>query len=185
MQCWTWWITCVGCKEVIEIVSVSEKLQRALGNLRLLSGFTFDKLMDALQTRRGRPLEFIPWQMPVVLSGVWLKGETTDYIFYERTVAAFHQTMIKLHELCHILLSHEPPTIEHEIASFLPDGCFPDGVAQALLRNGHHRSPEEAEAEEAATLLLELLYPDRTDELFADRALTGHVLNYMERLDYS
>ena len=166
-------------------MSVSEKLQRALGSLGLSSGFTFDNLVAALQTHSGRPIEFIPWRMPAVLSGVWLRGETTDYIFYERTVAAFHQTMIKLHELCHVLLDHEPLTIEHEIASFLPDGCFPKGIAQALLRNGHHRSPEEAEAEQAATLLLELLYSDRTDELFADRAMTSHVLTYMKRLDYS
>jgi hypothetical protein len=170
---------------VAEIMSVSEKLQRALRGLGLSFGFTFDNLVDALQTRSGRPLEFIPWQMPAVLSGVWLRGEKTDYIFHERTVATFHQTMIKLHELCHILLGHEPLTIEHEIASFLPTGHFPEGVAQALLRNGHHRSPEEAEAEQAATLLLDLLYPDRTDELFADRTLTGHVLEYMERLEYS
>ena len=117
------------------------------------SRFTLDGFARWLAKRRGRPIVFVPWEMPPNLSGAWVASDGQDYIFFDQDTQPIHQTHIKLHEMAHILCDHPTVRVEPEQALFHPT-VADSSVSKALLRSTHS-DQEEQEAETLATLIQE------------------------------
>src|SRR5579859_5865141 len=77
----------------------------------------------AVERQRGRQILLRPMHSETGPCGVWLAGQSTDIIFYEKDTSPLHQQHIILHELSHLLCGHRPvPVSETE----LPQLLFPD-----------------------------------------------------------
>lgn len=77
-----------------------------LRRLRIHAPLDVSVLCERLGAERGRPLVLNPWTMPADLSGVWVKGQTIDYIYYQEYATPAHQEHIVLHEIGHIISGH-------------------------------------------------------------------------------
>jgi len=112
--------------------------------------FTVPHFIDHIQGLRKRDiiLNGVPFDRG--LHGFWVRGDTADYVFFNRRTHEVHQVHHILHELGHMMLRHQL----HDLAAFLP----PELVAQLRAAispelQGHcrrwdpHDIPEEREAE--------------------------------------
>ena len=114
------------------------------------SRFTLDGFARWLAKRRGRPIVFVPWEMPPNLSGAWVASDGQDYIFFDQDTQPIHQTHIKLHEMAHMLCDHPTLRVEPEQALLVADPT----ISRILLRSTRS-DQEELEAETLATLIQE------------------------------
>lgn len=95
------------------------------------------------------------------LSGAPFSGATVrladgSYIVYcANSRSWYHRMGILLHELSHVLLGHEPTSLEDMRRQFLPH--LPGRMARIIAARSSHAGPREREAEDLADLLLERL----------------------------
>jgi len=94
----------------------------------------------------GRPIVTSAMSLAVIgVSGLWLRGRTTDYVCYEQDTSVTHQTHIILHELGHIVFGHRGLTREFEdLFTHLNDATLKMMLSR---RHAEFSSRQEAEAE--------------------------------------
>lgn len=126
-----------------------------LAGLELPSPFTVEALCAEVARLRGRALHLhsLPLQAgPDVPCGMWVSTADADHVFFTRGASALHQQNIVLHELGHMLCDHE--TDAAGTLSALLGDLDPTVVRRVLMRT-RYSTPQEAEAELAAALILE------------------------------
>ncbi len=86
-------------------------------------------------------------------SGATVRLADGSYVVYcAASRSWYHRLGILLHELAHVLLGHEPASLEGVRRQFLPH--LPGKMARIVAARGAHTGEQEQEAEELADLLL-------------------------------
>lgn len=114
-----------------------------------------EDLCAKLAAKRGRPIELVPYPLPVPGPfGLWLATTHRDLVLYQVETTRGHQEHIILHEVGHIISEHPGDETDDralaEIAPTLP----PETVRRALRRTGYDDA-QEHEAELVATVIKE------------------------------
>lgn len=125
-----------------------------MADLPLPDPFTVSGLVQAIATRRGRPIDIgtLPGGASAQTCGVWFQLVDRDVILVEENTSAFHRDHIVLHELGHLLCDHNGTGDRvTDLSRFLPD-LSPDLVRRMLNRTAY-TNDEEQEAELVASLI--------------------------------
>ena len=126
----------------------------AFRELALGETFTFDELVDALQTRRQRGIrivELVELSDHDGLCAIWLMTDTEDIVLHAHSDSRLHRQQFVLHELAHMILDHGI-----DGAPETPDFLLPDIAPETrrrLLRRQNLDTAEEIIAESLADQL--------------------------------
>ncbi|MBG0567551.1 hypothetical protein [Actinoplanes aureus] len=125
-------------------------------DLHIPQPLDMEALCHAIGVRTGRSIRLYPMAMPDGgPNGVWMATEHGDIIFYESGTSRVHQMQIILHELGHLLCSHDAvPGLEGAATAILAPDLDP-GLVQRMLGRTHYSVQEEREAEMIASLILQ------------------------------
>lgn len=120
----------------------------------------YDAVELAARTERclGRSIQMVAIEMPAGAPyGITLfTADGGHIIAYEQRTSRVHRDHIISHELAHVVLGHQPMTIDTPDASRLIFPTLPSTLVDRVLnRTGVYTRLEEQEAETLATLLLE------------------------------
>lgn len=113
-----------------QVWAIAEELAAHLPELPQPWGI--EKLCEALEQTRGRPLRLHPVDLPALPSGVWYDDGACDFILYRSSAAGYYRDHIILHEICHMLAGHGVPPEELAGRARSADsaaGPRPDGQA--------------------------------------------------------
>ncbi len=120
-----------------------------------------DDLVDAVSKRVGRPIAVIGKNLSPTYSGVWYSNDTVDEIHFPSNVPLIAREAAVCHELAHILLGHEPHSLDQADGEYFK---HIDPTAVRALRVMHrsvYDEPPEHDAELLATTLLHRLRAKR------------------------
>jgi len=122
--------------------------------LEMPAPFDLGQFVARLERRRGRPIRLRPFSFGTGgLCGLWIGTAEADYIYHEAGTTPFHATHIVLHEIAHMLLSHEHTAAWDQVISLLaPD--VDQALIQLILGRSAYTSAEERDAETLASLIL-------------------------------
>jgi len=135
-----------------------------LQRITLPDPFDLDEFLQVVAADRGRPIKVRPLageQLPTVPCGLWIAGETVDWVFVENSTSPLHREHIVLHEVAHMICGHTTG-INHP--SVLLPHLDPARVRMVLGRTSYS-DDQEREAEALASLLLSRAHrtrPSRT-----------------------
>jgi hypothetical protein len=120
----------------------------------------FDAVELAARTSRclGQDIELVAIEMPAGAPyGVTLFTDGGGHIIaFEERTSRVHRDHIIGHELAHLILGHQPTTIDAPDAARLIFPTLPPALVDRVLsRTGVYTRLEEQEAETLATLLME------------------------------
>lgn len=112
-----------------------------LQRITLPDPFDLDEFLQVVAADRGRPIKVRPLageQLPTVPCGLWIAGETVDWVFVENSTSPLHREHIVLHEVAHMICGHHGHQPSFGPASALGPGAGPDGAGpdQLLRRPG-------------------------------------------------
>jgi hypothetical protein len=130
--------------------------EQRLRELTLPEPFSLERLRQALQFERGRPLFIRPWpatrpsDAPLA---IWVASDQADMILYAPDVTPTHREHIILHEIAHILLDHKLSDDEDATRVLLPD--LDPAVVHRILGRTSFDSRQEQEAELLATMIVQ------------------------------
>lgn len=107
-----------------------------------------DEFLDRLEHWRGRPIDLcgVEWT-PSSPTGAWYPRRDHDVVVYARNTTGWHQDVIILHELGHMLLNHRP----HCVLAGGGHVLAPAALTHLLDRS--RLAVEERQAEHFARLL--------------------------------
>ncbi|MGW6558505.1 hypothetical protein [Streptomyces hydrogenans] len=144
---------------------LQRRLRRELQELGVRPPLDVETLCRALAERRGRPivLKAAPLEKPGP-SGLWVDTPDIDVILYQQETTRFHQELIILHEVGHIILADDdaastdgggerPDDYVEGWAVLLP--VFDRKLIQRVSRRCSYESAEECSVELAATIIME------------------------------
>lgn len=143
-------------------MNVKSRMRRKLDALGFdFRTFTLDSFVAWLEATCGRRIIYIPLALPATLHGAWFTDAELpiEYIFFDNSVPAIHQTHTQLHELCHVINGHKTVALTSEklrkLILYLREAKgLPDDLSQILFRSPYSHI-EEQEAETLATLIHE------------------------------
>lgn len=145
-----------------------KRCEERVRELELPMPFDVESFCAVISEGRGRPIVLHPAASGAGPYGLWAAGPSTDVIFYEEATSPLHQEHIILHELSHLLCSHEPaPVTEDEVAELLFPHLKRDTI-QRVLRRGGYSTDEEREAEIMASLIVERVSDDSVQNEMRD-----------------
>lgn len=138
-------------------MTIEARMKAVLDKLDFdFSQFTMDSFVDWIERRSGRKINFIQWEMPPGMFGVWMSDadEPFEHVFIDKNVPPMHQVHIQLHELSHIICAHPTARLSRdEMGSLLLKAVEDPGVLnEALLR-----APAKKELEEEAEIMAALI----------------------------
>jgi len=119
-----------------------------LAQLGLPRTFTLDDLHARVESRRGRRVHIRPHPLPSQgPHGLWVSGETDDYIFVDDSAPPLRRAQIIGHEFGHILFDdHGGPLDDDHLADLVPTGEFAPVMARSLvgcMRSGYDEMIEQ------------------------------------------
>lgn len=126
----------------------------AFDELSLGDVFTFDELVGAVQSRRGRRLRIV--ELSELgdhdgLCAIWLKTDAEDLVLHAHSESALHRQQFVLHELAHMMFDHGEDDDLAEPDFLLPD--IPPETRRRLLRRQDLDTADEILAESLADQL--------------------------------
>ncbi|MFI7542438.1 hypothetical protein [Actinoplanes sp. NPDC049599] len=84
--------------------------RRGLDRLGLRGRFTADRLHEAMQAHRGRPVHLLARPLPAGgPHGLWVAGRDADYVFYPAAASPVRRHVIVGHEYGHMLFDDVAP----------------------------------------------------------------------------
>lgn len=123
--------------------------EQAPHQIQIPDPFDLQAFCDAIATHRNRPIQLPPFHgdEPDAPSGLWVQGDDTDYIYFERDTTRLHQQHIVLHELGHILAGHlaDPAASASYRESYLPN--LDPEMLKRILGRTNYSAEQEQEAE--------------------------------------
>lgn len=142
-----------------------------LRRIRLPDPFDLEEFLQVVAADRGRPIKVLPLageQLPTVPCGLWIAGETADWVLVEDSTSPLHRDHIVLHEVAHMICGH---TTNLDHPSLLLPHLDPERVRVVLGRTSYSNA-QEREAEALASLLLSRAHRTRSPGIsIADDAL--------------
>jgi hypothetical protein len=125
-----------------------------LQELEMPVPFDLCQFVSGLERQRHRPIELRPFSSePGCPCGLWISTAEVDYIYHEAGTTPFHATHIAVHEVAHMLLSHQhTATWDQFIGLLAPD--VDEALIQLILGRSAYSTKEEQEAETLASLIL-------------------------------
>jgi hypothetical protein len=106
-----------------------------LDQLGMRGTFTLDELHRSLERQRGRRIHLIPHPMPPHgPHGMWVMGESDDYVFFDQAAPPMRKLQIIGHEFGHIAFNDEggPARLEELAGQLMPGDA--SGVADPDAR---------------------------------------------------
>ncbi|MFG2039949.1 ImmA/IrrE family metallo-endopeptidase [Dactylosporangium sp. NPDC048998] len=86
------------------VLTLVREAGAVLDGLGLAGTFTLAELHTGIERRRGRPIEIRHHPMPPEgPHGLWVMGETADYVFVDESAPPLRRTQIIGHEFGHML----------------------------------------------------------------------------------
>lgn len=129
--------------------------RRELRALEITAPLDVSTLLARLGARRGRPIELVPFPLPVPGPyGLWMAGRETDYIAVQADTTRAHQDHIVLHEVGHMLAGHDSDEGDDAMLRELFPSLGPEAIRRTLRRYSYDEQ-HEFEAELVATIILE------------------------------
>ena len=168
--------------------NVDERVLEAIQHLNYdFREFTLSHFIHYLSESRHRPIgvQGFPFREAHAL---WVKTQTTDYIFYDQNTHRIHQVHSILHEVGHIVLDH--------VGRKLSDVLSPELLAhlKTIIKEpacGQLRTtrlmdtPEEQEAEAFGRLLQkEIVFAHRMDQLIGRTSSIDELARFAGSLGY-
>jgi hypothetical protein len=165
----------------ITLAALRRQSEHALNLLGLPPRFTFTQLHERLEERRGREIHLIPQRLPALAPhGLWVAGESADYIFYEASAGRLRQQLIVGHEYGHMLFDDtSTPADIRELSTLLsphPDPILPRNIQARRT----YEQPRERRAEVFSTIAVgragswsTISTPVRMDPQLAARFVTA------------
>lgn len=126
-----------------------------LAQLDLPRPFDLNELCTRVGRQRGRDIKLVPISLPArAPCGMWAATDDCDYVFVQERTSRFHQALIGLHELSHILFGHvSAAAMDARTTSLLAPNLNP-ALIQHMLGRTHYSETIEREAEALASLIL-------------------------------
>ncbi|MBO0657272.1 hypothetical protein J1792_32535 [Streptomyces triculaminicus] len=144
------------CAILVATWSITRLIHRDLG----LSGIRdIQDLVDAVATKRAKPITVTAVPLPPEVSAFCARGRDRDHIVVDANAAELTRLHAQLHELFHLWEEHpsgddnDQPMTEETVRRLLP-GLKPGPVLQVLTRS-HYDSAHERRAEAFATVMLQ------------------------------
>ena len=134
-------------------------LRRLLRDPAFPRPFSMDAFCELIAERRGRPVHLHPFSPSDTgtPSGMWWATATADHLFYDAGTSRYQQHLIIFHEIGHMLLDHDCPSLEDNRAvTWRPDPDDPESLRGGMSRI-RYTSREEREAEWAATRIRRMI----------------------------
>jgi hypothetical protein len=95
------------------VMALVRQAAAVLDELGLPRSFTVDELHRRVEQRRGRRIHLIAHPMPPNgPHGMWVAGETDDYIFFDGAAPTLRKLQIIGHEFGHIIFDDTPAPVE-------------------------------------------------------------------------
>lgn len=135
-------------------MNIAAEVSAAMDDLGLGDEFSFDDILEAMQSRRERPLrivEFVGFPPQDGINALWFPAERQDLVLCAPTNSALHHQQFVLHELAHMLLHHGDDLLVDTCDDLFPD--IPPATLQRLLRRQHLETEDEILAEAVADRL--------------------------------
>lgn len=143
-----------------EYRDIRKRFRALLDDVGLPKPWNVWEFAKRLAAHRGRPIEFLPFDMPGgAADAMWVAMPNVDIVIYDRQTSGLHLEQIIAHELSHILFGHRGGNdlapknpLDPVLASLL--GLDP-GTPEPpkILNRQTYSTTEELEAELGATLL--------------------------------
>lgn len=157
-------------------MNAREKLDKIINDLSLRKRFTFSEFVESVQVYSAKDVTFVPWKFPPHVTGACLQSENTIYVFYAESTPPAYQTIVKLHELVHVVLGYTQSILDREEEKLVKNTILGTHalympqtnkfvMRSLLLRN----DMKEKEVDELALMITHRLLPERSG---AERDLT-------------
>lgn len=150
-------------------MNTDQQLRELLTKLKLPARFTFSDLVRSVQVYSTKKISFLPWSLPPHVTGACLQSDSSIYIFYPEGAMPAYQTVIKLHELTHVVLGHSHTQLNRQEEEYITNAIlgvnlsYKDGAQGLVLRSLTNSNPE-SEVENLARELLHRLLPERSPD---------------------
>lgn len=157
--------------------------------------FELNHFLAHIALRRGRGLYCRGFPFEAGIFGMWIPGETQDYIAYNSNTYHIHYSHIILHEVGHLVLGHQPVNFQaifgemaSEFMQVLAEGgessgrVLPRQISDDLL----HVHPQEQEAETFSTLIqTRVIHANRFHYLINTSTSIAGLQAYMDAMGFS
>jgi hypothetical protein len=119
-----------------------------LAQLGMPDTFTLAELHDRVEATRGRRVHVLPHPLPSQgPHGLWVMGDTDDYVFVDDTAPPLRRAQIISHEFGHILFDDHGAPLDHtQLADLLPTDRRAPVMARSLIgctRSGYDEMIEQ------------------------------------------
>jgi hypothetical protein len=138
--------------------SLRRQCAQRLAGIDVPRPFRLDAFAESIARHRGRPLTVAP--MPGLddedaPSGTWVATDRHDFVFVDAAASPWHQDLIALHEIGHILWDHpaEADWLDALAGDLLP--ALGTAAVQRILGRHDYTSRQELQAELLASIVLE------------------------------
>ncbi|CAM4392144.1 hypothetical protein [Nocardiopsis rhodophaea] len=142
--------------------------------------FDIHELVARVASWQNRPITLIPRTMSAGLPcGLWIAGNSRDFIYHEENTTPLHQEHIIAHELGHIIFGHQEddPEFDEHVAKLMMPSLPQVVIERALGRTHQHRACEN-EAETFASITMEWA----TDHRPSRRPASERLAQRLERI---
>ena len=141
--------------------------------------FEIDSFTACIERARGRPIEFVHFDMPAGIFGAWIRCGQREFVFLSRELSGVGEVHVRLHELAHILCGH--PTLD--VAR--PESLLEGGQGVLFRADGiTHADPRiDQEAEALALVILQRVVDHRRlGELIDARRTSRSYQDYLKEI---
>jgi len=163
--------------------TLTKRVDRLLAEVHLPVPFDVHEFCRLLAATRHRPmhLKAVDTETAGLPSGIVFATDDVDVVLYDATTTGYHQMVIILHEVGHLVAGHYPGRLlGGDAATQLLPEIGPHQARRVAARDGY-TSEEEREAEYFARRVLELVSRRAASTPSADALLLERVGNTFEQ----
>ncbi|MGJ6127191.1 hypothetical protein QN239_31905 [Mycolicibacterium sp. Y3] len=149
--------------------ALTERVLTAIGELDIPDPWGVEEFSRSVSRHTGRPIRIEPYPATSAPSerpcGIWIRGDSTDIVFFDPSTSRYHAEHTILHELGHVVMDRfgwpeQAPTgcddVVASVSELLAGGLYEldaEVISQMLCRTSFENDQEE-EAELFASLLM-------------------------------
>lgn len=169
---------------------VRRRVERIVDSLEYdFDNFSMDDYVAWVEKFIKRRIAFIPWKMPIYMTGLWLTDaeDSIEYIFIADNLPPLLEIQVKLHELGHILNNHTTTAVTHEMLQLLRTGEIDiEMLSQPFLKVTRSVAPDlleqETEAEHTAAIIQERINQAVRTRKLSDGSLDAQTQAFLRNI---
>lgn len=167
---------------------VNDSLEQVVARLEYdFSNFELADFIQHIERLKRREIFLLPVPFEMDLSAIWIRGESTDYIFHNKRMHSIQSTHNILHEIAHIILGHTCWPIDEVLPPellALVRNPNPQGRLRKADRN--LRMDEEEQEAEAFVFLIQkrLVTANRMTELMGQSSSIGPLRQWVDSMAF-